>query len=338
MTLSFRRSLLCWWVLLPAAGLAQLSAGEATLRVWGSKNDTALLQAWAQGFEQASPGRHVSFDLRGGETPLMGVYTGVAEVALLTREVRVPAETMAFTWAWRYPMTTLSVANAGADTARPNGDLAIWVNAHNPLTHLTLAQLDGIFGAESKRHGGLMRTWGQVLAVESAAQTSGDGGARPQGALAWADRPIHAYGPPIDSVAGVYFRRTVLSDSYKWNPELHELGSDAELLAAVARDENAIAYAPRHGAPSGIKAVALGTAAEGPFVELTTATAGDRTYPLSRTVVMAINRVPGKPVAPTTLAWLEYVLSPAGQAVVAASGTCLPLTPKQIKGQREKLQ
>jgi len=315
-------ALRCWFGLLCAAGVAAASADEATLRVWGSKDDAALLQAWAQGFEQASPGRHVSFDLRGGETPLMGVYTGVAEVALLAREVRVPAETMAFTWAWRYPMTTLSVANGAADTPRPNGDLAVWVNARNPLTHLTLAQLDGIFGAEAKRHAGLLRTWGQVLAVEGAALTSGDGGARPPGALAWADRPIHAYGPPIDSVAGLYLRRAVLGDSYKWNPDLHELGTDAELLAAVARDEDAIAYAPRHGAPSGIKAVALGATTDGPFVELTTATAGDR----------------GKPVAPATLAWLEYVLSPAGQAVVAASGTCLPLTPKQIKGQREKLQ
>lgn len=347
-TLRFCFGLLC------AAGVAGASADEATLRIWGSKDDAALLQAWAQGFEQAAPGRHVALDLRGGETPLMGVYTGVAEVALLAREVRVPAETMAFTWAWRYPMTTLSVANAAADTPRPHGDLAIWVNARNPLTRLTLAQLDGIFGAEAKRHAGLIRTWGSLPAGDGAAhssgnaeaqptsdgstRSSGEGGARPPGALAWADGPIHVYGPPIDSVEGVYFRRTVLEDSYKWNPALHELGSDAELLAAVARDENAIAYAPRHGAPDGVKALALGATAQGPFVELTTATAGDRTYPLSRAIVMAINRVPGKPVAPATLAWLEYVLSPAGQAVVAASGTCLPLTPKQIKGQREKLQ
>jgi phosphate transport system substrate-binding protein len=321
----------CWFGLLCAAAVAGVSADEATVRVWGSKDDSALLKAWAQGFEQASPGRHVVLDLRGGETPLMGVYTGVAEAALFTREVRVPAETMAFAWAWRYPMTTLSVANAAAETPRANGDLAVWVNARNPITHLTLAQLDGIFGAEAKRHAGVLRIWGQVIAAE--------GGARPPGALApWTDRPIHVFGPPIDSVAGLYVRHAVLADSYKWNPDLHEIGSDAELLAAVAGDENAIAYAPRHGAPAGVKALALGAGPDGPFVELTNQTAGDRTYPLSRIVVMAINRTPGKPVAPATLAWLEYVLSPAGQAVVAADGTCLPLTPKQLKSQREKLQ
>jgi phosphate transport system substrate-binding protein len=317
MTLALR----FWFGLLCAAGVAGVSADETTVRVWGSKADSALLNAWAQGFEQASPGRHVVLDLRGGETPLMGVYTGVAEAALFTREVRVPAETMAFAWAWRYPMTTLSVANAAAETPRANGDLAVWVNPRNPLAHLTLAQLDGIFGAEAKRHAGVLRTWGQV-------GLEGE----------WAQRPIHAFGPPIDSVGGLYFRHAVLGDSYKWNADLHEIGSDAELLAAVARDENAIAYAPRHGAPAGLKAVALGAEAGGPFVDLTEQTAANRTYPLSRIVVMAINRTPGKPVAPATLAWLEYVLSPAGQAVVSANGTCLPLTPKQLKSQREKLQ
>jgi phosphate transport system substrate-binding protein len=323
MTLPFR----FWFGLLCAAGVAGASADEMTVRVWGSKEDSALLKAWAQGFEQAGPGRHVALDLRGGETPLMGVYTSVAEVALLTREVRVPAETMAFTWAWRYPMTTLTVANAAADTPRANGDLAVWVNVRNPLTHLTLAQLDGILGAEAKRQAGVLRTWDQV------------GGARSPHALSPStDRPIHVFGPPIDSVSGLYVRHAVLADSYKWNPDLHEMSSDAELLAAVAQDENAIAYAPRHGAPAGVKALALSATAEGPFIELTQQTAGDRTYPLSRTVVMAINRTPGKPVAPATLAWLEYVLSPAGQAVVSTDGTCLPLTPKQLKAQREKLK
>jgi len=197
----------------------------------------------------------------------------------------------------------------------------VWINPHNPLAHLTLAQLDGIYGAEALRHGGVLRTWGQ-LGLE------GD----------WVQRPIHVFGPPIDSVSGVYFRHAVLADSYKWNADLHETAADAELWAAALQDETAIAYAPRHGAPADLRAVPLAAGPDGPFVELTAATAADRTYPLSRTVVVGINRVPGQPVEPRTLAWLRYLLSPAGQAVVAADGTCLPLTPKQVAAQLKKLQ
>jgi phosphate transport system substrate-binding protein len=291
------------------------------VRIWGSQADAALLQAWSQGFAQAQPGHTARLDLRGPEAPLMGVYTGVAEVALLTREVRVPAETMAFAWAWRYPVTTVVVANAAADTPRPNGDLALWVHPRNPLDHLTLAQVDGIFGAEAKRQAGVLRTWGQLGLTGK-----------------WAALPIHAAGPAIDSVSGLYFRHAVLADSYKWNADLRELPSDGALWQTVAGDEAAIGYAPKHGAPPGVKALALAAEAAGPFVALDSATAANRTYPLSRTVVMALNRKPGEPIEPKTLAWLHYILSPAGQAVIAADRTCLPLTPKQVAAQLKKLQ
>ena len=251
----------------------------------------------------------------------MGVYTGVAELALLAREMRMPAEHMAFTWAWRYPPTVVEVANAGVDTARPNGSLAVFVHPSNPLVGLTLAQLDGLYSAEHRRGAKNLRTWGDL-------GLTGE----------WQDRPVRVLGPAIDDVAALYFRHAVLADSYKWNAGLEEFHDEPAMLTSVAHDPDAIAYAPRHGAPAGLKMLPLARDDKGPLVAMTAENIVARTYPLFRAVRLVLNRKPGAPIEPRTKEFLSFVLSAEGQAIVAREGQCLPLSAVTVRAELKKLE
>jgi phosphate transport system substrate-binding protein len=305
----------------PLPDYRPLEQVSGDVRIWGSPADAGLIAAWGRGFHAVQPGANVTATLHGPESAMMGVYTGVAELALMGREMRQPAEFMAFTWAWRYPPTLIEVANAGAETRRDFASLAVWVSRDNPITQLTLAQLDGIYGAEPRRGSSLLRTWGDLGLTG-----------------AWHDRPIRVYGPPIDSVPALYFRERVLEGSYKWNGDLIESPEARAMLSAVARDDAAIAYAPLADAPPGLKPLPLAPDAASAAVPLTSATVRARTYPLTRFVTMVLNRAPGVPIDPKTKEFLRYVLSAEGQAAIARDGGYVPLNATVARAQLKKLE
>src|SRR5204863_456306 len=124
------------------------------------------------------------------------------------------------------------------------------------LTRLTLKQLDGILGAEHLSGGTNIRRWGELF--------DGDG---------WTDRPIHVYGPALDSVAALFIRRAVLRDSRKWNPHYREVVTGwSAVLASLARDPAGIAYAPVLPGQEGTKSLALAADDGGPSYALTAQT------------------------------------------------------------------
>jgi phosphate transport system substrate-binding protein len=304
---------------LPAYRPAQ--AVQGIVRIWGAPADAGLIAAWGRGFHALQPGATVTATLHGPESAMMGVYTGVAEVALMGREMRQPAEFMAFTWAWRYPPTSIEVANASARSSRGFASLAVLVAADNPLARLTLAQLDGVFGAEHRRGSTELRTWGDLGLTG-----------------AWRDRPIHVLGPPIDSVPALFFRQTVLSGSYKWNGGLVEMADERARMEAVARDDAAITYGSLASAPPGLKAVPLAATADSEAVALTAASVAARTYPLTRVVTLVLNRAPGAPIDPKTKEFLRYVLSAEGQAEVARDGRYVPLSAASVRAELKKIE
>jgi phosphate transport system substrate-binding protein len=290
------------------------------IRVWGSPEDAGLLKLWDQGFRKHHHDAHVVAEPHGPESTIAALYTDVADVAFVGRELRLPVENMAFQWVKLYPITTIEVANAGLTGNRLAGSIAVFVHPDNPLRGLTLAQLDGIFGAEHKRGTGDLRTWGDIGLTDQ-----------------WRERPIHVLAPAVDSIAALFFRRTVLENSLKWSTALQEFPTDETAIAAVARDPSAIAYGRMCVASSGVRALPLAAKAGDSFVTLTAATAGDRSYPLARSVIVAINRKPDQPLAPKVREFLRYVLSEEGQAAVAQDGAYVPLAPKSAQQQLKHL-
>ena len=304
---------------LPVYRAAQPVSG--TIRVRASAADGWLVEHLEAGFRKAQPGVTFSGTFHGPESTFAGVYTGVADVAFMAREMRVPMESMAFEWVHHYKAFEVEIANAGLGTERPGVNLAVFVHRSNPLTRLTLKQLDGIMGAEHLRGGANIRKWGELF--------EGDG---------WKDRPIHIYGPGLDSVAALFIRTAVLHDSRKWNPRYREVATGwSEVLASLARDPAGIAYAPVLPGHDGTKSVALGADDGGPFYALSAQTVAARTYPLTRVISVALDREPGKPLDPTIKEFLRYVLGREGQEAIASDGAYIPLSAQSARRQLQRL-
>ncbi len=306
---------------LPAYQPEQAVSGD--IRIWASPEDGALLQRWAEGFRKFQPQAHVLATLHGPESTMAGVYNGVADLAFLAREMREPVEDMAFTWVYLHKPLSVEIANAGFKPGRPSTTLAVYVNRDNPLKQLSLAQLDGILGAEHKRGGRNLRSWGE-LGLDGA----------------WNNQAIRVHGPPVDSVQAAFVRTAVLQDSYKWNPGYQEVpGDGSSAVQELAADPAGIAFGPAgNEAAPGVKILALAASGDGPFVLPTAATIAERSYPLSRVVTMVLNREPGKPIPPAVREFLHYLLSSEGQAVVAGDGTYIPLSAASAGQQLSRLQ
>ncbi len=306
----------------PPAAYQPQQPVEGEVRIWGAPEDGALLRGWAAGFEARQPHAHVTLSLHGPESTMAGVYNGVADLALLPRELREPVEDMAFTWVYLYKPYTVEVANAGLRPGRPSTNLVVYVNRDNPLPRMDLAQLDGVFGAEHRRGAQNLRSWGEL-------GLDGD----------WKQRSIHVYGPPVDSIQAIYLRTAVLQDSYKWNGGYRELpGDGAAAVDAVAADPEGIAFGPAGSGDGKVKVLPLAAAADGPYELPTAATIAGRTYPLARVITMVLNRAPGKPIAAGAQEFLRYVLSGEGQAVVAREGSYIPLASADATKQLAHLQ
>jgi phosphate transport system substrate-binding protein len=197
----------------------------------------------------------------------------------------------------------------------------VFVHRDNPLARLTLRQLDGILGAERRPGRPNIRTWGDLGAVDGSK-----------------DRPIHIYGPALDSAAALFVRTNVLGGSRKWNPHYREVATGwSEVLASLARDPMGIAYAPPIPGNEGAKAIELGADDNGPFYGLTADTAATRSYPLTRVITVALDREPGKPIDPKIREFVRYILSREGQEAVARDDAYVPLTAQSARAQLQRL-
>lgn len=299
---------------------------SGTIRIWGSPVDGWLIEELEAGFRQYQPRVRFRETLHGPESSFAAVYMDVADIAFMAREIRVPLETMAFEWVHHYPPFEVEIANAGLGVDhgvdRPEVDLAFFVNRSNPLSCVSLQQLDDIFAADHRRGGDDVRAWG---------------GLRLTGA--WASRPIHVYGPRLQDISSISIRRSVLDGSRMWNPGYRIVaGGWSELLESVARDPDGIGFAPPRPGNQGVKALRVAASGQSPCYALTAQTAEGRTYPLTRTIDVALDRPPGTPIKPAVREFLRFILSRGGQHIIASDGAYLPLSAASVRQQLRRLQ
>jgi phosphate transport system substrate-binding protein len=294
---------------------------KGAIRIWGSLADGWLIENLEAGFRKFQPNATFTDTFHGPESTFAGVYTGVADLAFMAREMRIPMESMAFEWVHHYEAFEVEIANAGLGTQRPAVNLAVFVHRDNPLTRLTLKQLDGILAAGRAPDRSNIRKWGDLF-----------------GSAGWKDRPIHVYGPALDSSPALFVRANVMGGSRKWNPHYREItaGWDA-VLASLARDPEGIAYAPPLPGNEGVKALKIAANEDGPFYAPTAQTVAARAYPLTRVVTVVLDREPGKPIDPKIKEFLRYVLSREGQDAVTRDEAYIPLSADSARRQLQRL-
>ncbi len=300
------------------------------VRVWESEQMQSVTRRWQEGFHRYHPNARVVVNRQGSDTAVAGLYTGSADVALLGRDPTA-SELQAFEWIFRYKPTQLEVMTGSLDAPGKSPALVAFVHKDNPLSKLTLAQLDAIFGHDLRRGEQGIRTWGQL-------------GLRGK----WANRPIHLYGFDAYSGSGRFFRHLVLLDSrnMNWdrvreiadrNSDGPEMGAGRRILYSLSKDRLGIAVSNLPLGKLQVKPLALAVDVTGPFVAATKENLVSRNYPLVRAGIALINRASGQAVDPTVKEFLRYILSREGQDDIVKEGNFLPLNPGNIEVQLHQL-
>lgn len=333
----------CVW--LPAhaasneAGAEYRSAEQITqtLRSWGSPAIGALLERWQAEFKTHHPEIRYGAVLKGTETAQAALYTEVADLALMDREILTLERHVMVRRKQGIPLE-FKVAT-GSDKSRDHSPaLAVFVHKDNPITQLSIEQLDGVFGeqrtgvwdANFKWHasGGRgpeanIRTWSQLGIDKS-----------------WAGKEIQTYGYPVTNYSPLpgpmlSFRKVVFGGGDMWNANLLEYPNPKDSLEKLGKDRFGIAYAPLGYANANVKPVALAPRGSSNHVALTQATVASGAYPLTRSIYISV--APDKPLPPKVKEFLRFVLSDKGQALIAEEGSYLPLNASDLREQRSLL-
>lgn len=320
------------------------------ITVYGS-DLAGLVQSWEKDFARIHPEVRFQSRFPSSDGWSAGMEAGGADIGTSGREP-VLTEYLSFDETFGYNPTEIAVATGAYDIKGKTWAEIIYVNKSNPLTHLTMAQLDGIFG--SQRTGGYdgykwmpeyargadenIRTWGQ-LGLEGK----------------WANKPIHSYGY-ADTGMTNFFQLEVFHGGDKWNPNYRQYveygtkmvssgpigrtGSIKYMLQQeLAKDPYGIGWTgiPHAADVPEVKPLAIAARKGGPYVFPTRATVQNRTYPLTRSIYMFLNRAPGKALSPQVKEFMRFVLSRQGQEDVVKLGSYLPLTAAFAREQLRKL-
>jgi len=291
-----------------------------TIRIWGTPQMQTVVDRWANNFDAIHPSVRVLPKLLGTETGMAGLYTGIADVAVMGRRA-TPKEIMGFEWVFKYKPVEIAILTGSLDVPGKAPALAVFVHQDNPVSQLTLAQVDAIFSCERLRG---------LTAIESWAQVGLRG--------AWAHEKVHAYGFDTETGSASFFKTVVMNGSGKWNwPHLHEFKDAQQILDTLARDPAGIAVSNLCYTNPHVKPVALSREQGAQFYLPTRESLITQSYPLTRLAYAYVNRPPGKPMSTLILEFLKYVLSEAGQQE-AIEGGYLPLNAISVEEQRGKLR
>ena len=323
---------------------------SGVIRVFGS-NLSGMVKLWEDGFRRFHPDARFEDKFPSSDAATAGLVSGVADVGTTGREP-VLTEYLAFNETFKYDLVNIAVATGAHDFIGRTWAPVVFVNKDNPITKLTMKQLDGIFGAE--RTGGYdgyrwmpqlarsakdnIRTWGQLGLTGQ-----------------WADKPIQTYGYANTGMAK-FFELKVFKGGEKWNPnyreyvesgtrmvsegEIGQTGGSQHMLAELSKDKYGIGWSGIAHARNftQLKPVALATSDAGPYVSPTKETIQNRMYPLTRSIFMYIKHPPDQPVDSKVKEFLRYVLSREGQEDVVKQNIYFPLTAETVREQLKRLE
>ena len=319
-----------------------------TLRIWGNNylKDGFLGEYWQEGFKKFQPGITIEYHLPTEAMAVPALVCGVADLGMSNKATLT--DLLSFEQMYHYPVTAVAATTGSFDVYGWSPAFIIAVHKDNPLTQISVKQLDGVFGCA--RSGGYV---GTVWHSEYPHSRGRDEDIRTWGQLGltgeWADQPVHMGGQNIRAGASTGFSDKILHGSAAW-AEGHQgfanyittggkiVTWSAQAHDAVAKDRYAMYYVSPLSMGPELKALAVQGDEGGPYVERSIETVRDRSYPLFNQQFFFFNRAPGKPVDPVVEEFLRYVLSQEGQECVEREGRYLPLTAGVVAAQLKKLE
>ena len=269
----------------------------------GSDTLANLMTLWAEEFKREYPNVNIQIQAAGSSTAPPALTEGTANFGPMSRKMK-NKEIEAFENKHGYKPTAIPVAIDA---------LAVYVHKDNPLTGMTIPEVDAVFSSTRKcRHDKDISKWGDLGLTSS-----------------WAKRDIQLYGR--NSVSGTYgyFKKKGLCKGDYKNTVNEQPGS-ASVVQSVSSSLNGIGYSGIGYKTSGVRALPLAKKPGKPFVEASAENAISGKYPLSRFLYVYVNKHPNKPISPLNLEFIKLVLSKAGQNVVIKDGY-IPLPAKVVE-------
>ena len=299
---------------------------SGSLSIIGTDTMKDLLARWIQGFCAIHPAVHIQLTAKGALTAAPALTQGSAGLAPLGREF-TPSETANFHKQKGYDPSSVRVALGSYDISGKTVALGFFVNAQNPVSRLDFHQLAGIYctSVDGKSTEPVTR-WGQLgLPGE------------------WTSREIHLIGVNFpDGISNFIRLRVCKGGEFRTGIHEEHTGGAVNVLdrivSDVTRDPAAIGYAGFANLKPGSRLVPISESEAGPYLQGTRNEVAAAQYPLTRYIYIFFDRHPNEPVPPLETAFLHYVLSPTGQALVGTDNIYMPLPAPIAKSQQSQLQ
>jgi phosphate transport system substrate-binding protein len=289
---------------------SRVSGVSGSLNSVGSDTMNNMMTLWAETFRKFYPSVKIQVEGKGSSTAPPALIGGTSQFGPMSRPMRA-TEIDQFEAKYGYKPTELKTAYDA---------LAVYVNKDNPITKLSLAQVEAIF-SKSRRRGYKqdITTWGQL-------GLTGD----------WASRPISLYGR--NSASGTYgfFKEATLKNGDFKNTVKEQPGS-ASVVQGVTEDRFGIGYSGIGYRTSGVKLVPLSETEASPVSDGSYADVQSGKYPLWRFLYVYINKAPGRPLDPLVAEFVKLMYSKEGQEAVVKDGY-MPLSAKQGQAELVRLK
>jgi phosphate transport system substrate-binding protein len=269
-------------LLAPAAG-----CGEKTKMIQNKGSDTMinLAQALAEEYAKVEPGVPIAVSGGGTGVGIASMQNGTVDVANASREMKQREK----------DSTRKRTGKDAIEHVVGYDALAIYVHNNNPLQRITKAQLACIYGKE-----GTCTRWSD-LGVE----VRGCSG-----------QEIVRVSRQNNSGTYAYFREWTLGKGKDFKLGSRDLSGSKDVVDLVAHTPCAIGYSGMGYKTNAVRWVCLAKEDKDTCVEPSLAATLDGTYKLSRPLYMITRGDPN----PDVVAYLHWVRSDAGQAIVERTG------------------
>lgn len=258
----------------------------------GSDTLANLMTLWAEEFKRAYPNVNIQIQAAGSSTAPTALIEGTANFGPMSREMR-DQEIEAFEARHGYKPTAVPVAIDA---------LAVYVHKDNPISSLTIAEVDAVFSSTRK--------CGAADNISKWGQLGLDG--------AWKERDLQLFGR--NSVSGTYgYFKSVALCKGDFKNSVNEQPGSASVVQSVSTSVNGIGYSGIGYRTSSVRTVPLSKGGEAP-VEANGKNSVDGSYPLARFLYVYINKNPNQPLSPLEREFIKLVFSRQGQEVVMKDG------------------
>jgi len=263
------------------------TAAEAkTIQIIGSDTMVNLAQAWAEQYHAVAPNISVEVSGGGSGVGIAALENGTADIANASRDVK-PEEKAKIEKKSGHPLREVTV---GHDA------LAIYVHKDNPLDTISIEELSELY-----RENGSISKWSQ-LGVTSIPGGQGD--------------EIIRVSRQNSSGTYAYFREHVLGAKADFRSGTLDMNGSKEVVELISKTPGALGYSGMGYVTAGVKQLKVSKQKGEPGVAPSVKSSLDRTYPIARALHMYL---PGDP-PPHVQQYLDWILSPAGQAIVKETG------------------